>query len=337
MMRAKGIIDRSLLEVTMNTKNKSVGRWPLLAGYLGIVIVVLACASVGGVATPVSPTPTEEKAPLRLDNGAVKAQDENGDWIPVGAESTFDLVGELQSTDPWMVTGNTFAVRESTHIAEGLEVGNLVRVKGMIMEDATWLASSIELVEEETNPTIVLIGEVTSVDPWVVHGITLNVTGDTVISGEIMPGMIVQVEILLLSDGNWEVISIAPLSDFTEIPGCPTVRATVVSVNGNEIQFAGWPTITLGEDAVIENDQGSEGILSANQLVLLVVCASENGEIVITHIIILGADHHDDTPADGGKVLICHKPDKKGGNTLSVSSSAVPAHLGHGDKLGPCP
>jgi hypothetical protein len=148
--------------------------------------------------------------------------------------------------------------------------------------------------------------------------------------------MIVQVEILLLSDGTWEVISITPLSDFTEIPGCPTVRATVVSVNGNEIQFAGWPTITLAEDIVIENDQGGEGTLSANQLVLLVVCASEEGQIVITHIIILDADG-DDAPADGGKVLICHKPDKKGGHTLSVSSSAVPAHLGHGDKLGPCP
>jgi len=35
---------------------------------------------------------------------------------------------------------------------------------------------------------------------------------------------------------------------------------------------------------------------------------------------------------------VCHKPDnKKGGNTLSISSSAVPAHLGHGDTLGACP
>jgi hypothetical protein len=336
MMRSKGIIDCSLLEVAMNIKNKWVARWPLLAGYLGIVVVILACASGGGTATPVGPTPTEEEAPLRLDNGAVQVRNENGDWMPIGAESTFELVGELQSTDPWMVTGNTFAVRESTHIAEGLEVGDLIRVKGIILEDATWLASSIELAEEETNPTIILIGEVTSIDPWVVHGITLNVTSDTVINGEITPGMIVQVEILLLSDGTWEVISITPLSDFTEIPGCPTVRATVVSVNGNEIQFAGWPTITLAEDIVIENDQGGEGTLSANQLVLLVVCASEEGQIVITHIIILDADG-DDAPADGGKVLICHKPDKKGGHTLSVSSSAVPAHLGHGDKLGPCP
>jgi hypothetical protein len=32
------------------------------------------------------------------------------------------------------------------------------------------------------------------------------------------------------------------------------------------------------------------------------------------------------------KVLICHN-----GHTISVSSSAVPAHLRHGDTLGPCP
>ena len=31
------------------------------------------------------------------------------------------------------------------------------------------------------------------------------------------------------------------------------------------------------------------------------------------------------------KVIICHK-----GHTISVSSSAVPAHLRHGDTLGPC-
>lgn len=323
----------------MNIKNTSVIRWPLLVRCWGIVMLLVACTSVGGVVTPVNPVSTEEKeTSLRLDNGAVKVRNENGDWMPIGAESTFELVGELQSTDPWMVTGNTFAVRESTHIAEGLKVGDLVRVKGIILEDATWLASSIELAEKEADPTntIVLIGEVTSVDPWVVHGLTLNVTGDTVISGEVTPGMIVKVEILLLSDGTWEVISIAPLSDFIKTPGCATVTATVASVNGNEVQFTYWPTLTLVEDVIIENDQGGEGTLEADQSVLLVVCASENGQILITHIIILSTDH-DDTTGTAGKVLICHKPNKRGGNTLSVSSSAVPAHLAHGDKLGACP
>ena len=61
---------------------------------------------------------------------------------------------------------------------------------------------------------------------------------------------------------------------------------------------------------------------------------------MIVQIIVLIIDDGE-TPDQGGeggeKVLICHKPDKKGGHTLSVSASAVPAHLGHGDKLGPCP
>jgi len=35
------------------------------------------------------------------------------------------------------------------------------------------------------------------------------------------------------------------------------------------------------------------------------------------------------------KVTICHKPNKQA-LTLSVSKNAVPAHLRHGDHLGPC-
>lgn len=72
--------------------------------------------------------------------------------------------------------------------------------------------------------------------------------------GTITPGMIVRVEILLLPDGTWQVLSIAPLDDFAEIPGCSTVVATVVTVSGNEVQFLGWPAMTLGEDVTIESE-----------------------------------------------------------------------------------
>jgi hypothetical protein len=272
-----------------------------------------------------------------LENGAIEMRDASGDWLPVGGETTFEITGELESTDPWMVTGNTFATRDSTHIDEGLEAGDLVRVKGVILEDGTWLAYSIERAEEQANPTIVLIGTVTSIDPWVVNGITLSVTSDTLIGEGIEPGMIVRVEILLLEDGTWEIISIVSLGDFTAVPGCATVTATVLSVNGNEIQLVGWPVITLADDVKIEDDQGGEGTLSADQVVLVVVCSSDDGQIRITHIIINIGEG--EVPSDGGgeKVLVCHKPDKKGGHTLSISSSAVSAHLGHGDKLGPCP
>ncbi|HLO31776.1 MAG TPA: DUF5666 domain-containing protein [Anaerolineales bacterium] len=316
----------------MHTRNKPAIRWPLLVGYLGTVIVLIACGMIGRQATQASTA----QGTLRLDNGVVEIRADNGDWTPVGGEATFELVGKLESTNPWKVAGSTIATRSSTQIAAGLKVGDLVRVKGLILKDATWLATSIEPAEQQTDPTIILIGKVTSIDPLVVNGIKLNVTGDTVISKDITPGMLVRVEILLSPDGTWEVISITPLSDLPAVPGCLTVTAQIVSINGNEIQLVGWPTITLGADVDIENDQGGKGKLEANQSVLVVVCATENGEITITKIIILNVDN-EDTSEGGKKVLICHKPDKKGGHTLSIASSAVPAHLAHGDKLGPCP
>jgi hypothetical protein len=324
----------------MNRRNKSVIRWQWVAGYLGIVAVLLACATSGG--TSVAPTAVAtqviQEAALRLENGAIELRQEGGGWIPVGGETTFEITGELEGTDPWMVTGNTFATRETTQIDEGLAAGDLVKVKGVILEDGTWLAYSIERVEEQTDPIIILIGRVTSIDPWVVNGITLNVTSDTLIGEGIELEMIVRVEILLLEDGTWEVISIVSLGEFTAVPGCATVTATVVRVNGNEIQLAGWPVVTLSEDVKIENDQGGEETLSVNQVVLVVVCSSEAGQIIITHIIILNISEGEiPSGEEGEKVLICHKPNKKGGHTLSISSSAVSAHLAHGDKLGPCP
>ena len=37
------------------------------------------------------------------------------------------------------------------------------------------------------------------------------------------------------------------------------------------------------------------------------------------------------------RVTVCHKPDKDAAHTITVASSAVPAHLAHGDQLGACP
>jgi hypothetical protein len=109
-------------------------------------------------------------------------------------------------------------------------------------------------------------------------------------------------------------------------------------VNGKEVQLAGWPKISLEDEVKIENDQGGTVTLGENQVVLVVVCSAEDGQIRITHIIVLNLSD-DEIPAEGNseKVLICHKPNNRGGHTLSVATSAVPAHLGHGDTLGACP
>jgi len=351
----------------MKTHKTSARPWHLLVSCLAILSLTMACAGV-------TLGSTSDDA-LQIEDGVVQVKDENGDWTPVAGAATFELVGELTSTDPWTVAGKTFETNESTQIADGLQTGDLVRVQGAVLEDDTWVAYSIQPAEEQTDPTIVLIGVVDSVDPWVVNGIELNVTDTTDIQGDITPGTIVRVEILLLDDGTWEVLSIAPLGNSTGTPGCATVIATVVSVNGNQIQFLGWPiTITLQTTTSNENEENDTEVENANendneneqgenesedndeendndtgdngttiepgQVVQAVVCVSEDGTLVIVSIIVLNTDDGDNGgPGEGQeKVLVCHKPNsKKGGHTLSIAKPAVPAHLGHGDTLGPCP
>ncbi len=317
----------------MGTNNKSARRWLFIVGYLAIITSMLSCMAIGIGSTDV------EAGTIQLDNGDVEIVDENGNPVPVAGTSTFELVGALEGMDPWKIAGTTVETNESTQIAEGLQVGDLVRVQGTILEDGTWLAYSIEPAEEQTDPIIILIGTVDSVDPWVVNGITLNVTADTIINGDITVGTLVRVEILLLEDGTWEILSITPLGDVTENEGCLTVVATIVSVSENEIQFLGWPSpVPLSSDVKIEDEAGQEGvILVPDQDVLVVLCPLD-GQIMIVQIFVIVVTPPDEgeTPA-GEKVLVCHKPNGKNPHTLSIAQAAVPAHLGHGDTLGPCP
>jgi Domain of unknown function (DUF5666) len=323
----------------MGPNATSARHWLLIGGYLVIIMSMLACMAVGLGSSNV------ESGTLQIENGAVEVANSNGEWTSVAGASTFELVGALTSMDPWVVAGTALETNESTQIEEGLQVGDLVRVRGTILEDGKWVAYSIVRAEEQVDPTIVIIGQVTSIDPWVVNGITLNVTANTVITGNITVGMLVRVEIFLLEDGTWEVLSIAPLGEFTEVEGCITVTATIFSVSVEEIQFVGWPSLPLGPDVTIEsggegeNNQAGDVNLSPNQDVLVVLCPSENNQIVIVQIIVIVIN----PPEEGGeqtsgeKVLVCHKPNKKSAHTLSLPPSAVPAHLGHGDTLGPCP
>jgi hypothetical protein len=315
----------------MRNHMRSILRWML---FIVLMIPLLAC-SVAGVGSS-----AVQQGILQLDNGIVKIRDQTGNLQPLASDSTFDLVGTLESVEPWKVSGRALQRNEATQIAEGLEVGDLVRVRGAVMEDGNWLAYSIEPATKQTNQTVILVGEVTSVNPWVVNGLPLNVTSDTVINGDIKSGTLARVEILLLEDGTWDVVSISPLGEIPSTSGCATVIATVSSINGNQIQFEGWPTPVTVQNlpaAGTTTPAGNQGIdlatIKPGQQVMAVVC-SQNGQITITQINALNTENE----AEGGqKVLICHKPDKKGGHTISVASSAVPAHMAHGDKMGACP
>ena len=316
----------------MSTNSKPA-RWLLITAHLGIIVFMMSCAVFGTA---------------QQGNDDIEVQAEDGEWEPVN-NTSFELVGELENIDPWTVTGQKLETNDSTLIEDGLEIGAIVKVSGIITEDETWLAYSIEGTDEETDSVFLLIGVVDSVAPWSVNGISLNVTDETEVQGDVTPGMIVRVDILFLDDGSWEVLSITPLGESTEASGCVTVVATVVSVDGYDIQFLGWPdTITFSVDDQTDNTDQNENdgdeaddamTFTSGDVVQVVVCVSEDGTLVIAEITILQSEDDGNTESTTGeeKVLICHKPDKKGGNTLSIAAPAVPAHLAHGDKLGACP
>jgi len=262
---------------------------------------------------------------------------ENGDWLAESIsaapdeESGFHISGTLESLNPWKVAGLSFETREWTVIENNLEAGDQVRVVGRIDEQGLWIADLIERLEDETT-RLVLIGTVISMDPWLVSGIPLSITPETVIGGEIKVGMLVKVEIMFADDGTWRVVRIDPLGVVGWFPGCLDIVAKVVSINGSEIQLENWPVLTLGEGVEIE------GEITPNSVVRFRICFGDDMVIRIVYIIVI--DPGDvDPPApveNGNKVTVCHKPDKKGGHTLSIGSPALQAHLGHGDYLGPC-
>jgi hypothetical protein len=154
--------------------------------------------------------------------------------------------------------------------------------------------------------------------------------------------MMVRVELILQADGTWLAVSIRPLSVVIWFPGCFDILATVVSVDGNQIQLLNWPVLTLDEGVTITNEQGEAagavGVLVPGSVTRIRICFDADMTIHIIVIIIIEVPEEEIPDADtGAKATVCHKPDKKkGGHTLTISESAVPAHLGHGDYLGAC-
>ena len=118
----------------------------------------------------------------------------------------------------------------------------------------------------------------------------------------------------------------------------PTQELDLISIHtfngGNDTDTAIRDREVCDNDTNENNGDIDLTSLQPGQQVLAVICVDENGQLVIVQITVLDDD---DTSGGQNKVLVCHKPDKKGGHTISIAEPAVPAHLAHGDILGACP
>ena len=250
----------------------------------------------------------------------------------------FEFSGAVETIDPWVVAGIALATDEWTEIDTAVEPGSLVKVEGIILPDGTWLAEEIKLLDDDADEIILrFTGIVESTDPWVVNGITLLLSDESRVAEGITEGMLVQVAARLAEDGSWEIVWIRPLLPPTT--GCFTIHTRIVSVNGTQLTFTNWPTLTLADDVAIE------GNLVPNSTVSVTICVGNDGSTVVINIIVIqviindvppgddhdGDDDHDDGDGGNGRVTICHK-----GNTITIAQSGLNGHLGHGDSIGSC-
>jgi hypothetical protein len=261
-----------------------------------------------------------------------------------GIVGEFEFTGIVISAEPWNVSGVPLATDDETEIDEGIRVGNRVRVEGRILADGTYLATEIEQLDNGARHAIQFTARVQSIDPWVVGGVTVTVDSQTKIEGEIALGDLVTVKGNLLPDGTVLAKKITRVSTGQ---GCVAVTLTVIAINGNTLTLSDGQTLTLDGSIPVT------GQLSVASIIIVQTCTSDDGAVTIIAIIVIFQLEPTPTPTlgptptpgltltpaptpDNGFVTICHKPDKKGGKTMTIPASALNGHLGHGDTLGPC-
>ena len=272
--------------------------------------------------------------PVRVE-GVIK---EDGTWLattinlvtPEGYR--FEFTGEVQSISPWIVSDVGFDTADWTEIDAGIQVGDKVRVSGLVEANGTWVAESIELLDTEHSASFAFFGPVLSMDPWNVGGVPLIVDERTSIKGDITLGEMVKVKGWIMEDGSWLATEIKHTGLHLG-QGCFWVSSVVQFVNDEEIILTDGLTLVRSADLEVQGD------LQVGSLVRYQYCVDKDGVGTVGRIIVV-YQLEELPPADWlQKVVICHYPPGNSGNrhTIEVGQPAVSAHLAHGDTLGPCP
>jgi len=151
-------------------------------------------------------------------------------------------------------------------------------------------------------------------------------------------GEMVKVAGVIQADGTWLATEIKHTGWHLGQLGCLETITVVQSINGNQVVLLNGETIDLSQNILVE------GELKVASVVLLRSCAGMDRVLTPVSIRVLyqlaalplvGTT----VPYEDSKVTICHYPPGNSENrhTIVIGQPAVPAHLAHGDTLGPCP
>ncbi len=265
------------------------------------------------------------------------------DWLATSIElvdttlATFSITGAVQSMDPWQVAGIPFTTNEDTLIDADIMVDDIVQVTGRILADGTWLADTIQLLDDDFLLEIVFAGIVDEMNPWIVNGLPLDTNEASQIDDDIEVGDLVRVTARILEDGTWLATRIDRLRGEIE-EGCVSITAVVTQIGNGTLVLSNGSSFDMAEVEV-------DGTLEVGSVVMIIACVADDGSIEIEEIIILytpvdtppSDDGDDNDGSAGGSTTICHKPGTPAEKTKTVPESALGGHLGHGDTLGACP
>lgn len=125
-----------------------------------------------------------------IARGHVDENNQNvADWI-ILLHSTltnrFSLTGKVEAIgdSEWTINGQTVDITDTTKIDEDIQVGDLVRVEGVIEVGGSLQASSIELVENEEGMPFKFIGIIQKIDGslWTISGTPIQTNEKTTLS-----------------------------------------------------------------------------------------------------------------------------------------------------------
>ena len=221
---------------------------------------------------------------------------QNGTWLATSIqraqqpEHRFEFSGVVQSLAPWIVSGIGFQTDDQTEIESGIKVGDRVRVEGRVLENGTWLAEEIQRIDE-TTLRFELVGRVTRVNPWIVGGVPISVTGQTQVDSGIAVGDLVRVQGRILPNGIWMAETIRRVGSQ---PACSDTFGVVIQSDGGQITLQNGQIIRYGSETQIkisikgkDTKVKDDRKVDMGSTVLIRICTRADGTIIVVSIIII--------------------------------------------------
>jgi hypothetical protein len=142
-----------------------------------------------------------------------------------GKRHHVEFTARVESIAPalWVVGGVTVSVTEQTKIDNGIEVGDLVTVKGNLLPDGTVVAKKIRLANPTQGcvETSVVVQTINADQIVLLNGQTIPLDGKAKVKGTVNVASVVIVLACADADGNITIVSITVVYQLDALPPPP--------------------------------------------------------------------------------------------------------------------